>query len=98
MIGEELTNKALKTINIRGKNYGDIKENHDLIAIGWDVIVKQAIKREGKLKGKDVALMMDWVKTVRLTFDPDHEDSLVDKVGYCITYLENIAKKILKKL
>lgn len=98
MIGEELTSKALKTINIRGKNYGDIKDNHDQIAIGWTVIVKHAIEREGKLKGKDVALMMDWVKTVRLLSDPHHEDSLVDKVGYCITYLENIAKNRLKKL
>ncbi len=51
-IGENLTNKALATINDRGKNYGDIKENHDLIAIGWDVIGKQAIKREELSKVK----------------------------------------------
>ena len=91
-IGEELTNKALSIINDRGKNYGDIKKNHDLIAIGWDVIAKQAIEREGCIQGKDVALMMDWVKTVRLTFDPNHEDSLVDKVGYAITYFQNVEK------
>tara|TARA_R100000951_G_scaffold102776_2_gene95050 strand:+ start:5932 stop:6210 length:279 start_codon:yes stop_codon:yes gene_type:complete len=89
-IGQDLTDKALNIINDRGKNYGDIKKNHDLIAIGVDVVVKQAIEREGKVQGKDIALIMDWIKTVRLTFDPDHEDSLVDKVGYCITYLQNI--------
>jgi len=89
-IGQDLTDKALNIINDRGKNYGDIKKNHDLIAIGVDVVVKQAIGREGKVQGKDIALIMDWIKTVRLTFDPDHEDSLVDKVGYCITYLQNI--------
>ena len=89
-IGQDLTDKALNIINDRGKNYGDIKKNHDLIAIGVDVVVKQAIEREGKVQGKDIALIMDWIKTVRLTFDPDHEDSLVDNVGYCITYLQNI--------
>lgn len=90
MIGKDLTDEALKTINARGKNYGDIQKNHDLIAIGIDVIVKQAIEREGKVTGKDVALIMDWIKTVRLTFDPGHKDSLVDKVGYAITYSKNI--------
>ena len=49
MIGKDLTDEALKTINARGKNYGDIQKNHDLIAIGIDVIVKQAIEREGKV-------------------------------------------------
>jgi|TARA_R100001510_G_scaffold13799_1_gene10951 hypothetical protein len=89
-VGQELTSKALNIIGDRGKNYGDIKKNHDLIAIGVDVIVKQAIEKEGRVQGKDIALIMDWIKTVRLTFDPNHEDSLVDKVGYCITYLKNI--------
>ena len=89
-VGQELTSKALNIIGDRGKNYGDIKKNHDLIAIGVDVIVKQAIEKEGRVQGKDIALIMDWIKTVRLTFDPTHEDSLVDKVGYCITYLKNI--------
>ena len=93
MIGKDLTDEALKTINARGKNYGDIQQNHDLISLGADVIVKQAIKREGKVTGKDFALIMIWCKIVRLLSNPWHWDSIVDIVGYAITYYKNLKKK-----
>ena len=84
MIGKELTDKALEVINARGKNYGDIKANHKDIAKGWEVILNTSVSAE------KVALCMDWVKTVRLLSDSKHLDSVVDKVGYAITYYENI--------
>jgi len=87
MIGKKLTDKALNTINDRGKNYGDIKKNHENIAKGWSVIFGVEVKPY------QVALANDWQKTVRLLFDPEHEDSNVDKVGYAITYSETIKKK-----
>ena len=47
MIGKELTDKALEIINARGKNYGDIKENHDLCAVRINAITEYAIKKHG---------------------------------------------------
>ena len=84
MLGKELTDKALEIINARGKNYGDIKANHEDIAKGWEVILNTSVS------GEKVALCMDWVKTVRLLSDKQHLDSVVDKVGYAVTYYENI--------
>ena len=37
-IGEEITKDAVNIINQRGKNYGDIEENHDLCAVGINAI------------------------------------------------------------
>ena len=90
MIGKELTDKALEIINARGKNYGDIKENHDLCAVGINAITEYAIKKHGKVLNYHFALMMLWVKIVRLLTNPKHLDSVVDKVGYAVTYYENI--------
>ena len=84
MIGKELTDKALEIINARGNNYVYIKANHQDIAKGWEVILNASVSAE------KVALCMDWVKTVRLLSGKQHLDSVVDKVGYAITYYENI--------
>ena len=32
-IGEEITKDAVNIINQRGKNYGDIEENHDYVQL-----------------------------------------------------------------
>ena len=49
MIGENLTKETVKIINRRGKNYGNIKENHDLCAVGINAITEYAIKKYGKV-------------------------------------------------
>jgi len=60
----------------RASEYGDAKGNFQKIAnlwrdaFGWDVHPYQ------------VALAMDLVKTARLTANPKHHDSWVDKAGY----------------
>ena len=87
MIGKDICDEILKVINARGKNYGDIKANHEDIAKGWSVILDSPISAE------KVALCMDWVKTVRLKSNPKHRDSYVDKIGYAITYSECVKDK-----
>ena len=67
MIGENLTKETVKIINERGKNYGNIKENHDLCAVGINAITEYAIKKYGKVSNYHFALIMIWVKIVRLT-------------------------------
>ena len=66
----------------RAKDYGDAYQNHDKIAIAWNVIAKSAIESHGRITASHVALMMDWVKTARLLNTIDHEDSWIDKAGY----------------
>jgi hypothetical protein len=66
----------------RAKDYGDAFENHERIAEGWNVIMREALKTHGYLTAEHVALMMDWLKTSRLLHTLDHEDSWVDKAAY----------------
>lgn len=82
----DLLERSVKTIKDRGKVYGDIKQNHTQIAKGWSVIFGVEVKPY------QVALANDWQKTVRLLESPNHTDSLVDKVGYCITANECLRK------
>ena len=69
--------EAKRTVTVhRASEYGDVKVNFEKIAalwsaaFGWDVHPYQ------------VALAMDLVKTARLTANPKHRDSWVDKAGY----------------
>ena len=66
----------------RAKDYGEAFENHERIAEGWNIIMKNALKTHGYLTVSHVALMMDWLKTARLLHSIDHADTWVDKVGY----------------
>lgn len=68
--------------NDRAKEYGDAFDTHALIAYGWNIIVNRAHERSGKITPAHVALMMDWLKTVRLLQNIHHEDSWVDKAAY----------------
>ena len=80
---EKILAEAQALINgDRPQVYGSPEENLTDIALGWDVIVRRALSREGSIQAAHVALMMDWVKTSRLLNTLDHEDSWVDKVAY----------------
>jgi len=96
-IGEEITKDAVNIINQRGKNYGDIEENHDLCAVGINAITEYAIKKDGKVSNYHFALIMIWVKIVRLLTTPKHMDSIKDIIGYAITYLECVKKLVGKQ-
>jgi len=63
----------------RQKDYGPASEMFESIAIGWNVIIKKA---GGQVSPAHVALMMDWLKTCRLSETIDHKDSWIDKCGY----------------
>ncbi len=93
MIGENLTKETVKIINERGKNYGDIKENHDLCAVGINAITEYAIRKDGKVSNFHFALIMIWVKIVRLLTNPKHKDSVKDIIGYAITLSECVKDK-----
>tara|TARA_B100001287_G_scaffold14699_1_gene11044 strand:- start:285 stop:566 length:282 start_codon:yes stop_codon:yes gene_type:complete len=93
MIGENLTKETVKIINRRGKNYGNIKENHDLCAVGINAITQYAIRKYGKVSNYHFALIMIWVKIVRLLTKPKHKDSIKDIIGYAITYSECVRGK-----
>lgn len=66
----------------RAKDYGDAFDNHERIAVGWNIIVRAALEKPGYLTPMHVALMMDWLKTSRLLTTIDHKDSWVDKAAY----------------
>jgi len=80
---EDILNAASLLVHgDRAKDYGDAFDNHERIAEGWNIIMREALKTHGYLTAEHVALMMDWVKTSRLLHTLDHDDSWIDKCGY----------------
>lgn len=76
MSRERILGTALALIRgERAADYGDWKQNAQDIATGWSVILGTDVPP------RKVALMMDWLKTVRLKNGP-HADSWIDKAGY----------------
>jgi hypothetical protein len=63
---------------LRDRNvaYGGPEDSFSKIAKGWSVI------KGGEFTPVDVALMMAWLKIVRASGNPGHEDSFVDLAGY----------------
>lgn len=66
----------------RAQDYGDARKNFTRMAVGFDVIAKEAIRTHGRITSKHAALIMDWLKTCRLLETIDHDDSWIDKCGY----------------
>jgi hypothetical protein len=75
------------TMSDRSKSYGDVVENHRRIAIIWSVILGI------RVKPSQVVLCMDGLKTARLAYNPDHMDSVYDKVAYSAIYGEVVARE-----
>ena len=67
---------AFQTIGERGKNYGDIKENHERIAALWSTILGKPVTPV------QVIMCMMALKLARLMETPDHHDSALDIAGY----------------
>ena len=79
----DVLQKAENLINgDRAADYGDARENFSRIAHGWNIIVSEAMSKQGYLTEAHVALMMDWLKTARLLNSINHADSWVDKAAY----------------
>jgi len=61
------------------------EDTYATIAAFWNAYLHGiGVPLDIKLKDYDVALMMDLFKTARLTGNPHHEDSWLDKVGYIV--------------
>ena len=64
-------------LKARGKMYGDAGDNFIAIGRGWGAILDIA-----DIAPHQVALMMDFLKTIRCSNNPTHQDSWQDKAGY----------------
>ena len=62
-------------------HYGVPEENLEDIAETWNPYVKRALELRGCLTGTDVAILMLFLKGVRLVRGY-HRDSVVDLIGY----------------
>lgn len=56
--------------------YGPARQNFDLIAKRWSLVVGVGVTPE------QVALMLIDLKLARLSHDPTHVDSIIDVAGY----------------
>jgi hypothetical protein len=61
----------------RGRLYGDAIDNFTAVGRGWGAILDIQ-----DIPPHQVALMMDFLKTIRCSINPTHEDSWHDKAGY----------------
>lgn len=78
-IGEFLASEALLLVNgDRQKDYGNPKDSFNRIAGLWSAYLGCHVS------AKDVARMMTLLKISRLKSTPDHEDSMIDAIGYII--------------
>ena len=73
---EFLTEAENKINGERDSVYGHPLENHQRIALLWQVILGTEISPA------EVAMCMLAVKVARLIQTPDHEDSYIDLCGY----------------
>ena len=64
-------------IRERGEMYGDAYDNFTAVGRGWG-----AILGIDDIPAHQVALMMDFLKTIRCAINPTHADSWLDKAGY----------------
>lgn len=85
MTPKEIADKAVEIVTQgRNEEYGGPEDSFWAIARLWTAYLD--IRNPGDLGPEDVALMMDLMKTARLVANPDHGDSIVDKIGYSLCY------------
>jgi uncharacterized protein DUF6378 len=78
----DVLSEAAKVVSARGVKYGVPEENFARIARHWRVYFHNRFGVSLNLGSRDVALLMDLMKTSRLENNIGHHDSWVDKVGY----------------
>jgi len=70
----------------RAADYGPARENFSTIAALWRVYLIRrgiiTIENDNTLGPEDVCMLMALLKVARIAQSPDHEDSLVDAIGY----------------
>lgn len=82
-----LDNASEYVLKQRNKSYGEPDEDFQRIAriasaMGFRMAPEGSNGPHRELKGSDVALFMIALKTSRLVWSPDHEDSWTDVAGY----------------
>lgn len=78
-----LLREAIQTINgARQDTYGNAEVSFQVIADFWRTYLRGKFGCDLEISAVDTALMLDLMKTARLTQTDDHRDSLVDKAGY----------------
>jgi hypothetical protein len=60
----------------RNVTYGGPESSFAKIAAGWSAL------KGVEITAADVALMMAWIKIVRASSNPGHDDSWIDLAGY----------------
>lgn len=84
---DDARKKFLRTVADKVLDKPDMgrEDTYATIAQFWNAYLHGiGVDGDIKLEDYDVALMMDLFKTARLTHDPHHEDSWVDKAGYIV--------------
>lgn len=97
----EIANEAVRIVTgARRSAYGKPEDNFARIRRLWNahlVNIGMIGREEDGLKDRDVPALMDLMKTARLAESPDHRDSVVDKIGYTLTYAEMaLAPKVIE--
>jgi hypothetical protein len=90
-VKKEICDEALSIVNgARRQAYGGPEENFGRIAKLWtDHLFNLDVLATGcEIKPRDVGLLMILMKVARLAESPRHRDSVVDLVGYALTYAE----------
>lgn len=97
MISEDMLHQAAALVGgERAKDYGDKTENHERIAILWNVWLTERYGNAQCVEAYDVAIMMILMKISRLMHTPGHSDSHVDIAGYA-SIAEEISRTMEKK-
>jgi len=77
-----LLDKAAAVLEERGHAYGAADLAVEAIAARWTLTLGRPVS------AAQVVLCMIDLKLVRLAHDPDHEDSLIDVIGYAALFPE----------
>jgi hypothetical protein len=77
-----LLEKAAAVLEERGHAYGAADLAFEAIAARWTLTLGRPVS------AAQVVLCMLDLKLVRLAHDPDHEDSLIDVIGYAALFPE----------
>ena len=82
-----MRDKIDEILEERLEQYGDAGTEFTAIGRVWGALLKI-----DDIPAHEVALLMDALKTVRLFYNPAHEDSYNDKFGYLRHYKEIVAR------
>jgi hypothetical protein len=81
----EILNEAIELINgERNSTYGDPLDDFLTTATFWQTYITRTIEARGGLdiKPHDVAVMMNLLKTARISWSPEKRDHWADLAGY----------------